>query len=53
MKDSNTNDTNAETLRSLKESEELFRTLYTNLPGGMIVIGEDYRIKNTTVPTFE
>ncbi|MFZ5515972.1 MAG: PAS domain S-box protein [Candidatus Zhuqueibacterota bacterium] len=36
---------------SLRESENLFRTLYTNLPGGMVLIDSDYRIKDVNPAT--
>ncbi len=39
--------------QSLRESEELFRTLYNNLPGGMVLIDEDYRIVNVNKRTCE
>ncbi|MBN2685370.1 MAG: PAS domain S-box protein [Pontiellaceae bacterium] len=53
MKDDEANEAGTETLRSLKESEALFRTLYNNLPGGMVVIGKDYRIKNVNQRTCD
>lgn len=37
--------------KKLSESEELFRTLYNNLPGGMILIDSQYRIKNVNPQT--
>ena len=37
--------------KKLSESEELFRTLYNNLPGGMILIDSKYRIKKVNPQT--
>lgn len=34
-------------------SEELFRTLYDNLPGGMFIVGRDYTIKDVNKITCE
>lgn len=39
--------------KQLKESEKRFRTLYENINGGMLIIGEDYRIKDLNQRTCE
>lgn len=40
-------------MRQLRESEKLFRTLFENIPGGILIIGEDYVIKDANMRACE
>jgi len=41
------------TIRALEESKKKFRTLFENTPGGIIIIGRDYRIRDVNSRTCE